>query len=433
MRCSLMFMTDQVAHLAVTLHTSHEYPLATFLQEIAQRMPNLTHLDLRFDFGVHEVENQIVDLLQALPKLKQVIFPLYSLTSRIVQQLSKLPNVGIVQFEFKDSQGQGVIDDVLHFAPELDEGAFPALWDLSLSARIQDITNFLSNINGPTNLTTLYIHVLTPTDPSEVTQFLTTVAENCQLLTHLYIDYISTPTADVNAPLATRPRLNWDALRPLLNLPNLVVFEMRWDLPILITQPEVEELASKWPSLEVFLLNCEPLDPGEEATLTLRALLPFARHCPNLRELGLYINAAQAADLDPASRGLSVKPFRKLKRLCMGLSSISDPGPVALFLSRLCPLGCELTSGVTWPEGFGMAETMSNSDALDALQMTAGVWWEKWTEAARVLPLLTKLRIQERESRAELEREVEDLRTRCRVLSERAGVQMRADDSCIAL
>ncbi|THH29010.1 hypothetical protein EUX98_g5183 [Antrodiella citrinella] len=432
MRSSLMFMHEHIVQFSASLYRNIEYPLSDYFKEVVLRMPHLTHLDLRFDFAVHHVEPDLIALVRGLPKLKQVIFPLYSLTTRIVQAMSTLPHLGTIQFEFKDSQGQGDVEDVLHFAPKLREGAFPALWDLSLSARLQDVTTLLNNAYGPTNLTTLYIHVLTPTQPDEVTRFLNALAENCQLMTHLYLDYMTSSMVQAQDDPDLHPRLSWDALRPLLALPNLVVFELRWDQPIQITQADIEEIAPKWPSLEVFLFNCEPLDPSEESTLTVHALLPFARHCPKLRELGLYIDATKITDEDAAALGPSVKPFKSLERVCMGLSSISDPGPVALFLSRLCPLTCELTSGVTWPEGFGMAETSTNRERLDALQTKAAVWWEKWAEASKVLPLLTKLRIQERDARAEMEKEVEDLRTRCRLLSARAGVQMEGDDSCVA-
>ncbi|KAH8091795.1 hypothetical protein BXZ70DRAFT_469086 [Cristinia sonorae] len=433
MRYSIMFMHERIVDFTVQLHDSRDYPVAMYLKEVALRMPNITHIDLRYGDTTDIEESDVVELLRDLPKLKRVIFPLYSLTSKVISQLSQHPDLGVVQFEFNLSQGAADVEGVLHFAPELQEGAFPALWDISLSARLSDITAFLNDINGPANLTLLYVHVLTPTTPDEITQFLNVVVENCQCLTNLYLDYMSSSII-VEEPETPPARITWETLRPLLSIPNLVVFEMRWDLPIQITQQEVEEIAMKWPSLEGFLLNCEPVNSSEESTLTLEALLPFARHCPELRELGLYLNASRATDEDAAALGPLVKPFKKLQQLSVGLSSISDPGPVALYLSHLCPADCELSSGVTWPDGFGMVQNNSNAGMLDLLNAQAAVWWEKWAEVEKVLPLLTKLRIQEREARAALEKEVADLRTRCRLLlSERSSVQIRPDDSCIAV
>ena len=62
-------------------------------------------------------------------------------------------------------------------------------------------------------------------------------------------------------------------------------------------------------------------------------------------------------------------------------------------------------------------------------------WYERWAEVNRVLPLLTRLRMEERARRRELEREVEDLRVRCRVLEERLdmGAGALVDKGCVLL
>ena len=92
-----------------------------------------------------------------------------------------------------------------------------------------------------------------------------------------------------------------------------------------------------------------------------------------------------------------------------------------------------MTSGVTWPEGFGVLETTLNSERLDEVQSKAESWWNCWHETDRTLPLLTRLRMEEREKRKVLEQEVEDLRMRCAVLSDRLGINVSGDGTCIAL
>ncbi|OBZ72752.1 hypothetical protein A0H81_06680 [Grifola frondosa] len=198
-----------------------------------------------------------------------------------------------------------------------------------------------------------------------------------------------------------------------------------WDLPLVISYDEIEELASRWPSLEVLMLNCDPMPALEEPPIDLRALIPFARHCPNLRQLGLYLSGS-AANLDEYSKELTEKgplvPFRHLDILSVGLSTISEPGPVALFLSQLCPLGCEMNAGLSWPDGFEGVVAVTDEDLalLTDIHRRASEWYTGWTEVQAVLPLLTRLRMQERGRRKALETsEVVDLRTRCRVLEER--------------
>ena len=43
----------------------------------------------------------------------------------------------------------------------------------------------------------------------------------------------------------------------------------------------------------------------------------------------------------------------------MGVSIISEDGPVALFLSHICLLGCKLESGVTWDESIVVREEIA--------------------------------------------------------------------------
>lgn len=433
MRLCSLFMHDSVSHFTISLPRNAITQVSSFFDEVVLRMPTLTHLDLRFASPASSMEAELSSLIRGFPKLHRIILPLFTITNKILEELSRLQSLGTIQFEFMPTQGQGALSDVVNFAPKFQEGAFPALWDLSISAKLPDATKFLSSEFGPTNLTSFYVHVLSTAEPSEVTDFLTAVANHCQRLTHLYVDLLISTTDETAEAIPTKERLTWNDIRPVLLLPKLVAFELRWDRPLSITLENIEELAVKWPSLEVLLLNCEPTDPSEPSALNLSALLPFAQHCPKLEELGLYITASgEDSDL-PIPFTPDIKPFKSLKRLCMGLSRISDPGPVALFLSQICPLGCEVTSGVTWPEGFGVLETTLNSERLDEVQSKAESWWNCWHETDRTLPLLTRLRMEEREKRKALEQEVEDLRMRCAVLSDRLGINVSGDGTCIAL
>jgi hypothetical protein len=119
----------------------------------------------------------------------------------------------------------------------------------------------------------------------------------------------------------------------------------------------------------------------------------------------------------------------------MGVSQIYDPGPVALFLSLLCPLPCEIEYGVTWHSDL---EDLAHEDDMDeAMSMElvreVGRRCLKWSEVGRMVPLLTKLRMEERERSRALAEEVEDLRIRNRILMERAGKSMDGDGTCVVL
>ncbi|KAF7797269.1 hypothetical protein EIP86_008464 [Pleurotus ostreatoroseus] len=429
MRASLIFMHHGITRFTTHLVASSEYAIGTYFKEIQTRMPYLEHIDFRFSFPVREIEDDVVRLIQGLPKLKRIVFPVYTLTSRIVEALSRLPKLETVQFEFPspNPQGQGDPKDIMDFSPQLDPGAFPALLDLSLSGHLSHYTTFLTGPFYPENLTVLYSHVCWDSSPEDVDKFVTTVAENCHSLTELHIDYFGSPPVPSSGNIAaleprTSRRLSWQELRPILSCTHLTVFELRWDKPLAVSEDDLEEMASHWPALKTLQLDCEPMDISIEPSITLRALLPFAKHCQELEQLGLYM--APFTDTSKTALGLGATPFRSLKQLCVGLSPIQDPGPVALYLSQLCPSGCRLEAGMTWPDEFVPVES-------EDLQRRSAEWHETWQEVNRMLPLLIRLREEERANRTTLDEEVEDLRIRNRLLLDTPPAGFHPDNRCI--
>jgi hypothetical protein len=83
----------------------------------------------------------------------------------------------------------------------------------------------------------------------------------------------------------------------------------------------------------------------------------------------------------------------------MGVLSIENEG-VVLFLSRLCPLGCKIDCDVSWTTTI---EEESEDDDVDfatrlmAKELLGEVTKRcaKWNEVGRMLPLLTRSRMEE--------------------------------------
>jgi hypothetical protein len=130
-----------------------------------------------------------------------------------------------------------------------------------------------------------------------------------------------------------------------------------------------------------------------------------------------------------------VKRFKTLTTLSVGVSQIEDEGAVALFLSRLCPLGCEIECGAVWNSTL---QDHTNVDGGNAGSTTGLVPEEllrevterctKWNEVRRMLPFLTRSRIEERESCKALANEVEDLRIRNRILMGKGNKTVDEDE-----
>lgn len=495
-------------------------PPDDFFSEVLARAPNLTKIDLRMDVPARYISSPICDLLRQLPDLEKVVLPEYHITSAVLGVLQTLPKLRVIQFEYGPAQGCGDPADILALSPNLGAGAFPALADLSLSTPFYSLTALLPSLGG---LTHLYVDAPTLQTSLDVSSFLSVLPNGCPCLVALYLELLwirpgEDGDDDDDAPLwADREKedmLTLDTLRPLLELP-LCELTLTHDRPFIISPMEVRQLARAWPQIEVLVLACEPLtlELGEEfgvgergGALPLSVLVTFARLCPALRTLGLFLDAS-TIEADVAAWGVTPAlnmpshsphktkrivsedeleeekfpptPFKNLKKLTVGVSPIDDAPAIALALSHLLPPTCVVECGVTWHlevahppaspspplpplptvptlPAFNNNQIVAASAAVAGLNLptalapapitlpqqvqavvdddahfhsrrstlaTVSHRCALWATAAQLLPVLSRVRVEERERAMRREEEVEDLRVRVRVLME-MGVGM---------
>ena len=446
---SIMFMHRGVKHFVVVIPTDVE--VAPFFQDIAARMPDLSHLDLRSRLPMRKIEDDTCTLLACLTKLQKITFPRFYFTTRVAESLSRLDALGVVEFQYHDEQGIGSPEDVADFCPTLTEGAFPALWDFSLNVDFEDAALFVSAEYAPANLTMLYIDSEEIESPADVKALINAVADHCPHLKLLAL--VSQRNARTQSPRPSEDMcIDYDTLKPLLRCANLTSLEIVHQFPLSLKQEDLERLAVAWRALEKLTLNNEPVHMTQ-SNLTLHALLPFAEHCRQLTHLGLFIDASHDIPSFPFPVHTSLSfstskpitgytPFHSLRRLSMGVSIIkphpAPTAPVALFLSQLLPLHCKLDCGITWNED---PATEVDLDALEGGVDVVGVGiaemigerCEAWAEVAGALPMLTQLRMEERGRVGALEREVEDLRMRVGVVEGRGKVGVHVEDGCVTI
>lgn len=406
---SLVFMHPNIKEISMHLYDTPAHPLSAYVDDILARVPHLTKLEVRAVAPMREIESQVLALAHGLPQLKSLVVPMYSITSTAIVELSKVPKLETIEFAHPIEGGTGDRADVAEFAPLLAPGAFPSLKKFSFSAHLRHAVNFISSPSAPKNLTSLYLQVLAIDNPPILHHFFTVVAEQYAQLTELRVDFLLGPDAPIVTPPpppASRPSL-W-TIRPILACRRMRKFELRWDYKLSISEADIEELALSWPCLEILLLNCDPIPEADSPMLTPRALLPFARHCLRLRELALYIDGSRV----PPTSADPVQPFRALERLAFGSSPVDAVDPMALFLSQLCPVNCEIVAGVRWPDAYGIA--LDHARVVEHLRAEMSEWWNRWTEVGKVLPLAIKARQDEKGRVVALINEA-DRRNKCRV------------------
>ncbi|KAG6902354.1 hypothetical protein C0995_001151 [Termitomyces sp. Mi166 len=397
--------------------------IACVFEDVVTRMPKISSIDLRFEFSVRLIEEDVIRLFSNLPNLHTIILPRFCLTAKIAETVSRLGKLQTLEYQYHWYQGRGDPDDIKDFRPRLIEGSFPSLFDFSTTITFTDATKFLTIPFSPSNLTIMYLDSPAMETPSTLSAFLNTIPEACPLVKSLTV--VSAPS---DGPEFTPPGkedcVTIDVLRPLFKCPNLTSFEIEHHYPLHLELSDIEEIATSWPGVERLMLNNQPRYL-ENSNLTLRALLPFARHCPKLRMLGLFMNATTTDFPAPDSSSVYQLPtFRSLYRLSVGVSLIQEEGAVALFLSQMCPLYCEIEMGVTW-------EDSVSQEVLDKLLPRS----KRWEKVEELLPLLTKLRIEERKRAHLLKKEVQDLRIRTEVLMDKFALSSTPAnvDGCITL
>ncbi|THU97552.1 hypothetical protein K435DRAFT_857498 [Dendrothele bispora CBS 962.96] len=192
--------------------------------------------------------------------------------------------------------------------------------------------------------------------PSNVRSLLRTISGSLPRVTQISLA-IKHNTIDLRAlqtPLSPESVLTLDVLSSILQRSSIRSFSIQHPLPFDVGIVEVEKIASSWPRLKSLSLACDPYLVQQPTTkLGVDAFLPFVRHCPDIEELGLFIDARSSAI--PSSEVLDALPlpFTKLRILSVGTSVIQHEEAIAQFLSLVCTQGCVIKQGVSWFEQSG--------------------------------------------------------------------------------
>lgn len=339
--------------------------IRTFFQTLQERSKNLRFFYLHATGVVTPVESSLAEFLRAVSYLEVIQLPCYWQTKNVVNALSSLKHLRSVRTHvpsrtiYKGHQRE--VEDVGSIT--FNEGSFAALKTFYIDGRrLSDVESLLRKPFAPRHLTTLTVMSLHIESPSTLHDFIKGLAEVCPLLRHIVFALYVSETS--HCPSA----ITFDTLRPLLDFQRLVGFKVTHKEPLHITESDIRELALCWPTLETLHLCHDPFIPEDtvvDGGLSPRCLLPFAEHCPNLKELGLYLNATRwshISDLPTIPR-----TFCRLQRLHVGVSRVTHPNVVARFLSEVCPRPLSILMDSCW-------ESASVRESAPACQPRRDTW-----------------------------------------------------------
>ncbi|KAF9459585.1 hypothetical protein BDZ94DRAFT_1122490, partial [Collybia nuda] len=290
---SVMFMHDRVTSYTMGL-PEHLEPLSvavTLFPKIIRQMPNITHIDMQADAAIGIIEPQTIQLLGALPRLISVTLPHYHFTTTIAECLSRLKDLSRIHLENWERCTRGDPNDTKKFNPNLGRGAFPALKELSFIASFHDAGRFLQSLPAPSQMKTFRIQSQEFETRDAFRMLILWVASECPEIEVLSFGSLIFPDDySVSEGTLLSEKINIDTIRPLLRNKKLTSLNFEHQYPLNLSYADLEEISSAWPIIDTLLLNPTP---GHFFTsdLTVNALIPFARNCRNLVELGLFFDA----------------------------------------------------------------------------------------------------------------------------------------------
>lgn len=198
-----------------------------------------------------------------------------------------------------------------------------------------------------------------------------------------------TPATNV-AHITGIESLDFHSLEPILEFPYLTSFTVVHTWPTDISDSDIEHLAMRWPTLETLSLNRHPaviLPPK----LSLSAIVHFARWCPCMTQLSLYVDATMVT-IPRAIPHFSAN-FRSLNVGASPFPFTANQGMLDVIVSLLVfilPRRCDIGTGVC--DDLPDTAIFSSGNALGSLVVVKGSslagYDEGWKSIAAVCRIM---------------------------------------------
>ncbi|KAH8113190.1 hypothetical protein DFH11DRAFT_1744574 [Phellopilus nigrolimitatus] len=352
----LLFLHNRIRSLEIHIEDVDEgdKSLDVLFDDITEWAPLISELTIEIGSGKEGVNSSVSNLISRLAFLKTLRISPYSLSQSVINSLASLQNLRTVQ----------LIPDIMKYHEYKyqrlnTDSAFPLLKSIPLCGELGSICLLLKSPNAFQNLLELNIS-----------------NEGKYELVHLHSLFDLIPHASPflrKLTISCDPRkgpvigsIHAEILRPLTSNSHLEILELDFARAIDLTASQMVDIFGKCGYLTTLTLNTG-LSRFSDTTLTLDVLQWLSEACPQLVNLGLYVDAR----IIPSTPDLfHVHGFRNLRVLHFGTSPIHDPGCASLYLSRIIPSQCTL---VVHPS-YVITEKGVN------------VFVEHWKEVKKILP-----------------------------------------------
>jgi len=323
-----MFFTPSITNLQFKF--SDETPQFTeyMLKEIRYRLPALLDLTLHFKRAVSEVQNGVIECFDGLEDLRHVCLPRLHLTTQVLAALSKRPALEKISTIYTEPMVGPVSASLLGFQSE----TFDNLDSFAIASPLETIAAMLADKEWAPRLKELEVTVPALVDTGSLHQFLDLMVRSRPNLSLLRLDLFN--------PASATAALSIEIIRPILELSNINVLDIRHNLPPTIESDELANILSSLPNLLHFTLCHDVVHGSPQPGLPWTTLELFALYTPLIQSIGLYFQPCE-------SFNAAEHPFRleSIKLLDVGSSTLNNETQLAIYLAELCSSSMQIRWG----------------------------------------------------------------------------------------
>lgn len=285
---------------------------------IVERMPGIKTLSLHFR-DVTLLTEPLGMLFSRLVRLEEVALPLYCLTPSLMEVLASLPSLRNISMTEISNKSVHLFPTTLQLQEfrrheiQFPYGSFPELQGLSFSCpSIALASQILSANHFPlVSITRLFIRIphIIGIDRDHVRDVLSSICSNALRMEDLTL-WLTQSGRHTPPMMITGERLSLADIIAITNCKDLKSFTIVHPLPLHLNDDDMKRLASYLPRIQRLLLNQHPalLRPTD---VTVRSLQYFAKLCPEMQELGIFLDGMVVVEPGVDSTNFPAH-FRKL-------------------------------------------------------------------------------------------------------------------------
>ncbi|KAG8894162.1 hypothetical protein FRC01_013136 [Tulasnella sp. 417] len=181
----LPFLSGELKELYLEMSTESAFAANEALKVIIHRTPSLVKLNLEAQVQGTSVETSLAKWLETTENLEEISLPPYYLTPALVQTLGSLPQLKVIEqnFKFTHPSNSSVV------LQALPPGTFPHLTSISFNATLSDARKFLlASQEVGSRLVCITLHASGTMDSGDILNFTRHITQNCPMMTNLGLD-----------------------------------------------------------------------------------------------------------------------------------------------------------------------------------------------------------------------------------------------------